>query len=32
LRLRMIKNNVGFEFLGKDILHSKKSNLEEVLF
>jgi hypothetical protein len=32
LRLRMVKNNVGFEFLGQDILHSKKSEIEEVLF
>ena len=32
IRMRMVKNNVGFEFMGQDILHSKKSNLEEVLF
>jgi KaiC/GvpD/RAD55 family RecA-like ATPase len=32
IRLRMSKNNVGFEFLGKDILHSKRSELKEVLF
>jgi hypothetical protein len=32
LRLRMVKNNVGFEFLGKDILHSKKSEVEDILF
>ena len=32
IRLRMSKNNVGFEFLGKDILHSKRSELKDVLF
>lgn len=32
LRLRMVKNNVGFEFLGKDIMHSKKSDIKEILF
>ena len=26
------KNNVGFEFMGQDILHSKKSDLKEILF
>tara|TARA_E500000318_G_scaffold111791_1_gene131785 strand:+ start:1705 stop:2619 length:915 start_codon:yes stop_codon:yes gene_type:complete len=32
LKIRMVKNNVGFEFMGQDILHSKKSNLKEILF
>lgn len=32
IRMRMVKNNVGFEFMGKDILHSKKSEIEEILF
>ncbi len=32
IRLRMVKNNVGFEFMGKDILHSKKATIKEVLF
>ncbi len=32
MRLRMSKNNVGFEFLGKDILHSKRSELKDILF
>lgn len=32
LKLRMSKNNAGFEFLGKDIMHSKKSEVEEILF
>ena len=32
IKLRMVKNNVGFEFMGKDILHSKKSTVNEVLF
>ena len=31
IRLRMSKNNVGFEFMGKDILHSKKSDVNEIL-
>ena len=31
IRLRMSRNNVGFEFLGKDILHSKKSEVNEIL-
>lgn len=31
IKLRMTKNNVGFEFLGKDILHSKRSNVDEIL-
>jgi hypothetical protein len=32
IRLRMSKNNVGFEFLGKNILHSKISELKDILF
>lgn len=32
IKLRMTKNNVGFEFLGKDILHSKRSELKDILF
>jgi len=32
VKLRMSRNNVGFEFLGKDILHSKRSEVEEILF
>lgn len=32
IKLRMSRNNVGFEFLGKDILHSKRSEVEEILF
>lgn len=31
IKLRMAKNNVGFEFMGKDILHSKKSDVNEIL-
>lgn len=31
VKLRMTKNNVGFEFLGKDIIHSKKSDINEIL-
>ena len=31
IRLRMSRNNVGFEFLGKDILHSKRSEVNEIL-
>lgn len=31
IKLRMSKNNVGFEFLGKDIIHSKKSDINEIL-
>lgn len=32
IKLRMSRNNVGFEFLGKDILHSKKTEVDEILF
>jgi len=32
IRLRMSRNNVGFEFLGKDILHSKKTEVNEIIF
>lgn len=32
IKLRMSLNNVGFEFLGKDILHSKRTEVEEILF
>jgi len=32
IRLRMSKNNCGFEFLGKDILHSKRSEVKDILF
>lgn len=32
LKFRMKINNVGFEFLGKDILHSKKTEVDEILF
>jgi hypothetical protein len=31
VRLRMVKNNVGFEFLGIDILNSKNTNVKELL-
>lgn len=31
VKLRMSRNNVGFEFLGKDILHSKKSEVNEII-
>jgi len=32
IKLRMSRNNVGFEFLGKDILHSKKTEVNEIIF
>ena len=31
IKLRMSRNNVGFEFLGRDILHSKKADVTEIL-
>jgi hypothetical protein len=31
IKLRMSRNNVGFEFLGRDILHSKKADITEIL-
>ena len=31
IRLRMVRNNVGFEFLGVDILHSNNTNVNELL-
>ena len=31
VRLRMVKNNVGFEFLGVDILHSNNTNVKKLL-
>ena len=31
IRLRMSRNNVGFEFMGKDMLHSKKTEVNEIL-
>lgn len=31
LKMRMTQNNVGFEFMGKDILHSKKPEANEIL-
>lgn len=31
VRLRMVRNNVGFEFLGVDILHSNNTNVNELL-
>lgn len=32
IKLRMARNNVGFEFLGKDLLHSKRTEIEELEF
>jgi len=31
LKFRMSKNNVGFEFLNKDILHSKHTDVNEII-
>ena len=31
IRLRMSRNNVGFEFMGRDILHEKKPK-EKLIF
>jgi hypothetical protein len=31
VRLRMVRNNVGFEFLGVDILHCQNTNVKELL-
>jgi len=31
IRLRMVRNNVGFEFLGVDILHHNKTKVNELL-
>ena len=31
IKLRMSRNNVGFEFMGKDMLHSKKTEVKEIL-
>ena len=32
IKLRMSKNNVGFEFLEKDLLHSKKQEINQIEF
>ena len=31
IRLRMSKNNVGFEFMGADIMHQVRSDIKTVL-
>jgi len=31
MRLRMSKNNVGFEFLNRDILHSKHTDINQII-